>query len=274
MTFARASRNSAATSRSSATTSAAPGLSQRGITDFSWGVRGLDIEAVADAAGLDRFALYGISEGCIAAMSSPGLTRIGCRTSSSAASPRPTRARQDLTGRSRLRHQGRMGTGLEAHVGCAARATRHRPSCRPCSPGCNAKARAPTKQAAMMAANIDTATPNAPALIANITCPKLLINGREDNVAPAEDARALAASMGARYMSRAGGHVPNIEQFHIEHRAIVDFVLGHQRTGGAISARCSAGVRHAHRPLHRHRRPHGDDAASRRREGPRRPPRA
>jgi class 3 adenylate cyclase/alpha-beta hydrolase superfamily lysophospholipase len=202
------------------------GLSQRGITDFSWGVRGLDIEAVADDLGLDRFALYGISEGCIAAMMYAGThpDRVSHLILSGVAAPNPRT--QDLLGGvvSVIKAEWGLGSKLMSDVLLGDKAT---PELQAVFARLQREGASADEAGAMMAANI-ARDPTAPAVVANITCPKLLINGREDNVAPVEDARAMAASIGARYMSRVGGHVPNREQSIIEHRAIVDFVLGHQ----------------------------------------------
>jgi adenylate cyclase len=77
----------------------------------------------------------------------------------------------------------------------------------------------------MIAANI-APHPDGALMLKRIKSPTLLINGRNDNVAPPEAARQLAALMGARYMSRDGGHIANREQAAVEHTAIVDFVLG------------------------------------------------
>jgi class 3 adenylate cyclase len=78
---------------------------------------------------------------------------------------------------------------------------------------------------AMMTANISPSGDEM-AVIATIKTPTLLINGRDDNIAPPEDARELAAFMGARYVSIDGGHIATREQFAVEHAAIADFVLG------------------------------------------------
>ena len=55
--------SSAGSPPSSATTSAGTGLSDRGVTDHSLEARTADLEAVADDAGFDRFALLAMSQG-------------------------------------------------------------------------------------------------------------------------------------------------------------------------------------------------------------------
>ena len=47
------------------------GLSDRGVTDHSLGARVADLEAVADDAGFDRFALLGMAQGGPVALSTP-----------------------------------------------------------------------------------------------------------------------------------------------------------------------------------------------------------
>jgi pimeloyl-ACP methyl ester carboxylesterase/DNA-binding CsgD family transcriptional regulator len=77
------------------------GLSDHDVTDFSLEARTADLEAVADAAGLDRFALMAMSQGggpsiAYAVRHPERLTRIVFYNSSAAIMPDPSPAEREL----------------------------------------------------------------------------------------------------------------------------------------------------------------------------------
>ncbi len=200
------------------------GLSQRGVTDYSWQARARDIEAVAAHAGLATFALVGTSEGCIGAMQFAGdhPDQVSHLILQGVAAP--NHHTSDLLSGvvSVIKAEWGLASNLMSNIllGESASPEWHRWSARLQREGASAD-----EAAAMMAANI-APPPDLAAVVQRIKSPMLLINGRDDNMAPPEEGRRLAELLGARYMSRDGGHFPNREQFAVEHAAIVDFVLG------------------------------------------------
>jgi class 3 adenylate cyclase len=200
------------------------GLSQRGVTDYSPQARCRDVEAVVASAGLERVALCGISEGCIAAMqfASDHPDQVSHLVLQGVAAPNP-QTQQLLSGVvSVIKAEWGLGSTFMSDVFLPpdASAELRAGFVRYQREGATAE-----DAAAMMAANIAPRSDGAQ-MLARITSQTLLINGRSDNVAPPEAGRRLAARMGARYMSRDGAHIANEEQRAVCEAAIVDFVLG------------------------------------------------
>ena len=205
------------------------GLSQRGVTDFSWEARARDIQAVAVDAGLERFAVFAISEGCLGAMQfaadRPDLVSHLIFQGVSMPDPHTWELLEGTV--SVIKAEWGLGSGLMSDVLLGEDAPPERRSwfARVHREGATAD-----DAVAMLRANLAAAA-GLRAVLERIKSPTLLINARDDKIAPPEGARELAAILGARYMSIDGvSHVPTREQYVAVVREIVDFVLGRRET--------------------------------------------
>jgi len=244
------------------------GLSSRNASDYSLQARVNDVIAVADDLGLNTFALGGMSEGGPIALATAATYR-----------DRVTRlvihgsyARGECIGGSADMRDGLLAV-IRAEWGVASKLISDLFTDK--NSLLNGEQFADYQR---IAANQSDARKILGAaveidvrpLLSQITAPTLVIHHRDDRILPIENGQEIAAAIkGARFLSFPGAHIASVEDFSLAFSAIVKFV-----GGGAEAGRPGGRLYLPHRPLHRHRRAHRDDAPFGRREGPRRPPRA
>jgi pimeloyl-ACP methyl ester carboxylesterase len=214
------------------------GLSDRNVKDFSPEAQVLDLEAVLDALGFDRVALYGVSQGGPTAIAY--LVRHPERVTHLILYGTYSRywnlvteeGRQRLEALATLVRQG-WGSALPAYRQLFTSLF---------LPDADAEA---TRQFNELQ-RISTSAENAAALLSSIaeidvrhllpqvTAPTLVIHRRGDTIVPFESGRELATGIpGARFLALEGRNhfpLPNEPIMEVASKAIEEFVSGSQRS--------------------------------------------
>ena len=191
------------------------GLSQRDITGISFETWVRDLETVVDAAGLDRFALLGISRGASIAIAyavcHPERVSHLVLFGGFAAGLSHTGTPADLEARRALNDLIRLGWGLNNPAFCKVFTCRFIPRATPAHEAwfdeLQRVSTSPENAARLMEADdaIDVRT-----LLPQVTVPTLVVHCDDDRVALPEQGRQLAAAIpGARYVSLpSANHLP------------------------------------------------------------------
>ena len=183
------------------------GLSQRDIAGISFETWVGDLETVVDAAGLDRFALLGISRGASIAIAyavrHPERVSHLVLFGGFASGLNHTGTPADLEARRALNDLIRLGWGLNNPAFCKVFTCRFIPRATPAHEAwfdeLQRVSTSPENAARLMEADdaIDVRT-----LLPNVTVPTLVVHCDDDRVALPEQGRQLAAAIpGARYVS-------------------------------------------------------------------------
>ena len=191
------------------------GLSQRDVTGVSFETWVRDLETVVDAAGLDRFALLGISRGASIAIAytvrHPERVSHLVLFGGSAAGLNHTGTPADLAARRALNDLIRLGWGLNNPAFCKVFTCRFIPRATPAHEAwfdeLQRVSTSPENAARLMEADdaIDVRT-----LLPQVRVPTLVVHCDDDRVALPEQGRQLAAAIpGARYVSLpSANHLP------------------------------------------------------------------
>ncbi|MCH7700002.1 MAG: alpha/beta fold hydrolase, partial [Chloroflexi bacterium] len=216
------------------------GLSQRGIDDFSLDAHVLDVEAVIADVGIDKFALFGYSEGGPVAIKY--VEKHPDQVShlvlgGTFASPERIVGGPEMQNAliSIVKQQWGLGSGLMAELIFGEAAD---PAIR--------RAFAVYQQQAATAEDalhgIESVLQwNVTSSLPGIAVPTLVLHARDDRTAPIEGGQELAAAIkGARFVSFEGNHAPDQKQAAEMDDAIRGFILGESSSGRDVSENASA----------------------------------
>jgi class 3 adenylate cyclase len=212
------------------------GLSSRDLDDYSLDARIMDVEAVVDDLGLDRFALGGLSEGgpiaiAFAARHPDRVSRliiVGSYANGAGIGGSP-----DIQAGvfSILKAEWGLASKLlsELFVGDDSVLTPEMFAAYQRS-GANADDAYKILKAAVA---IDVRP-----LLSSIQCPTLVFHNREDRVVPIGLAQEVAAGIkGARFVSLPGGHIPPLDTVLDSTRLTVEFVKSGDQSGKSSPTR-------------------------------------
>jgi len=183
------------------------GLSQRDVTDVSFGSWVEDLETVVDAAALDRFTLLGISRGASIAIAyavrHPDRVRQLVLYGGFATGLNVTGTREELEARRALTSLIRLGWGLNNPAFCKVFTCRFLPRATPAHEAwfddLQRVSTSPENAARLMETDDDI---DVRALLPQVRVPTLVVHCDDDRAVLPERGRALAAAIpGARYVS-------------------------------------------------------------------------
>ena len=202
------------------------GLSQRGIEDFSLDAHVHDVEAVVADVGIDKFALFGYSEGGPVAIkyvekhpdkiSHLVLGGTSASAEKSLGGPEMQNAVMSI-----IKQKWGLGTGVMAELMFGEDA----------DPAIQRAFAVYQQQAATAEDALHSAESfldwNVTSSLPGIAAPTLVLHARDDRTVPIEGGQELAAAIkGARFVSFEGHHAPDQKQAAEMDHAIRQFILG------------------------------------------------